>query len=139
MSETSRNPLEQRVWEALSRVNDPEIHRPGTELGMIDHIRGNDAGDAEVTLKLTIAGCPAARRIEANVTEATLDAEGITSASINVDVMTAAERQVFIEIVRGAGRPVQFGPDSLTRVIAVTSGKGGVGKPSLTASLAVSL
>ncbi|MGO3147195.1 MAG: Mrp/NBP35 family ATP-binding protein [Leucobacter sp.] len=139
MSDSLRSPLEQRVWEALSRVNDPEIHRPVTELGMVDHIRVDDAGAAEVTLKLTIAGCPAARRIEANVTEATLEAEGVTSARIDVDVMTPAERQAFIEIVRGRGRPVQFGPDSLTRVIAVTSGKGGVGKSSLTASVAVSL
>lgn len=135
----ARSGAEQTVWDALTRVIDPEIHRPITELGMVDRISVNEHGAAEVDLKLTIAGCPAARRIEADVTEATLGASGVTEARIDVGVMNAKERQAFIELVRGTGRPVQFGPDSLTRVIAVTSGKGGVGKSSLTASLAVSL
>lgn len=127
------------LWASLGSVIDPEIHRPVTELGMITGLSIDDEGIADVTLKLTIAGCPAARRIEADVTEATLATQGITAARIDVGVMTPAEREAFIETVRGPSRPVQFGPDSLTRVIAVTSGKGGVGKSSLTASLAVAL
>ena len=139
MTETHRNKAEQQLWEALSRVNDPEIHRPITELGMVGELRVDSAGSADVPLKLTIAGCPAAQRIEREVREATLGAPGITEARVNVSVMTPAERQAFVETVRGPARPVQFGPDSLTRVIAVTSGKGGVGKSSITAALAVAL
>lgn len=139
MTEHSRNEAEQRLWDALSLVNDPEIHRPITELGMVGELRVDDAGAADVPLKLTIAGCPAAQRIEREVTEATLGTVGISAARVDVSVMTPAERQAFVETVRGPARPVQFGPDSLTRVIAVTSGKGGVGKSSLTASLAVAL
>ena len=139
MPEPDRSDVEERLWASLSRVSDPEIHRPITDLGMVDRLVVDSAGRATVALKLTIAGCPAARRIEADVTEATLGTEGVTAADIEVGVMTAAERQAFIEKVRGKTKPVQFGPDSLTRVISVTSGKGGVGKSSLTASLAVAL
>ncbi|GAA1317741.1 Mrp/NBP35 family ATP-binding protein [Leucobacter albus] len=139
MTSQTRSSAEQGLWDALSRVNDPEIHRPITELGMVGELRVDEAGAAEVPLKLTIAGCPAAQRIEREVREATLAAPGITAAAIDVSVMNPAERQAFVELVRGPARPVQFGPDSLTRVIAVTSGKGGVGKSSLTASLAVAL
>ena len=139
MTTAPRTPAAQLVWEALSRVNDPEIHRPITELGMVGDIAVDAQGAADVPLKLTIAGCPAAQRIEREVREATLGAAGITAARIDVSVMNPAERQAFVETVRGPARPVQFGPDSLTRVIAVTSGKGGVGKSSLTASLAVAL
>ncbi|MFC5338609.1 Mrp/NBP35 family ATP-binding protein [Leucobacter denitrificans] len=134
-----QNAIEQQVWNSLARVIDPEIHRPITELGMVDRVRVSDQGVADVSLKLTIAGCPAARRIESDVTEATLGTAGVSEAQIDVGVMNREERQAFIELVRGSGRPMQFGPDSLTRVITVTSGKGGVGKSSLTASLAVSL
>lgn len=136
---TPSSEAEERVWASLGGVIDPEIHRPVTELGMITGIAIDESGAADVSLKLTIAGCPAARRIEADVTEATLSTAGITDARIDVGVMTPEERQAFVETVRGPARPAQFGPDSLTRVIAVTSGKGGVGKSSLTASLAVSL
>lgn len=129
----------ERLRVSLSRVIDPEIHRPITDLGMVDRLAVDEAGRATVALKLTIAGCPAARRIEADVREAALGTEGVAAADIKVGVMTSAERQAFIEKVRGKSKPVQFGPDSLTRVIAVTSGKGGVGKSSLTASLAVAL
>ncbi len=139
LAASPKNDVEQRVWASLGRVIDPEIHRPITELGMVDGVSVDAQGFADVSLKLTIAGCPAARRIESDVTEATLGTAGVSEARVEVGVMNREERQAFIELVRGAGRPMQFGPDSLTRVIAVTSGKGGVGKSSLTASLAVSL
>lgn len=139
MTDTERSGSEQRLWDALALVNDPEIHRPITELGMVGDLNVDDAGIADVPLKLTIAGCPAAQRIEREVREATLGVDGVTVARVAVSVMTPAERAAFVETVRGPARPVQFGPDSLTRVIAVTSGKGGVGKSSLTASLAVAL
>ncbi|MFC6234917.1 P-loop NTPase [Leucobacter soli] len=138
---TAKSPVESAVWAALGRVKDPEILRPVTELGMIDGIEVDEAGAAAVRLKLTIAGCPAARRIEADALAAIEGAPGVTAATIEVGVMTPEERQAFIERVRGdrALRAPQFGEDSLTRVIAVTSGKGGVGKSSLTANLAAAL
>jgi ATP-binding protein involved in chromosome partitioning len=132
---------ERAVWAALERVRDPEILRPITELGMVQEIDVDEAGRAEVSILLTIAGCPAARRIEADVLAAARGAAGVSESAVNVGVMTPEQRRAFIERVRGdrGSRPQQFGPDSLTRVIAVTSGKGGVGKSSLTAGLAVAM
>ncbi len=132
---------ERAVWAALERVRDPEVLRPITELGMVREVRVDSDGAADVSILLTIAGCPAARRIEADTQAAAAGASGVTGATVHLGVMSPAERRAFTERVRGPGgaRPVQFGPDSLTRVIAVTSGKGGVGKSSLTAGLAVAL
>lgn len=129
------------VWRALEGVRDPEILRPITELGMVKNVAVNETGVATVAISLTIAGCPAARRIEADTLAATLTADGVTGAAIEVGVMTPTERKEFIETVRGKGltRTPQFDHTSLTRVIAVTSGKGGVGKSSVTANLAVAL
>ncbi len=130
---------EQSVWRALESVRDPEIMRPITELGMVRGVEVTEQGLATVAISLTIAGCPAARRLEADTLEAALQASGVTDAKVVVDVMSPAERQAFIETVRGSGatRRPQFDRESLTRVIAVTSGKGGVGKSSVTANLAV--
>ncbi|SDQ38061.1 Mrp/NBP35 family ATP-binding protein [Leucobacter chromiiresistens] len=141
MTERSDSGAEGAVWRALDGVSDPEILRPITELGMVRGVAVDAAGRAEVSILLTIAGCPAARRIEADVRAAAASAPGVTGVAVDVGVMTPAERQSFIERVRGdrGARPQQFGPDSLTRVIAVTSGKGGVGKSSLTTGLAVAL
>ncbi|MBL3698408.1 P-loop NTPase [Leucobacter luti] len=138
--ETAAGP-ELAVWAALDRVRDPEILRPITELGMVEDVSVDAAGHAEVSILLTIAGCPAARRIEADTLAAAESAPAVASAHVTVGVMSPAKRRAFTERVRGPGgvRPQQFGPDSLTRVITVTSGKGGVGKSSLTAGLAVAL
>jgi len=132
---------EAAVWAALERVRDPEVLRPVTELGMVREVSVDAGGRAAVSLRLTIAGCPAARRIEADVAAAAASAEGVSEVAVEVGVMTPEERRAFVERVRGdrGARPQQFGPDSLTRVIAVTSGKGGVGKSSLTAGIAVAL
>ena len=141
MTDRSDFGAEGAVWRALDGVSDPEILRPITELGMVRGVAVDAAGRAEVSILLTIAGCPAARRIEADVRAAAASAPGVTGVAVDVGVMTPAERQSFIERVRGdrGARPQQFGRDSLTRVIAVTSGKGGVGKSSLTTGLAVAL
>ncbi len=130
---------EQAVWHALEGVRDPEVMRPITELGMVRSVEVSEQGLATVAISLTIAGCPAARRIEADTLAATLSASGVTNAHVEVGVMTPEERREFIETVRGSGltRKPQFDQGSLTRVIAVTSGKGGVGKSSITANLAV--
>lgn len=138
---SSATATEQAVWRALDTVRDPEILRPITDLGMVRGVSVDDSGIASVGISLTIAGCPAAQRIEADTRAATLSAPGVTSAHIDVDVMSPAARAEFTDRVRGARaqRVSQFGPTSLTRVIAVTSGKGGVGKSSVTVSLATAL
>lgn len=124
---------------ALEGVRDPEVLRPITDLGMVRDVTVTADGKATVSIALTIAACPAARRIEADVFEATQQTAGVTEAIVEVGVMSPEEREAFTEKVRGgrAVRESQFGEGSLTRVIAVTSGKGGVGKSSITANLAV--
>ena len=125
------------LLRALGRVNDPEIRRPLTELGMIPSAEVED-GVARIRLELTIAACPAADRIRADVSEAALSVTGVESVELDVGVMEPAKRKALVERLRGT-RPMQFGAESLTRVIAITSGKGGVGKSTVTAGLAVEL
>ena len=93
-----------------------------------------------VDLQLTIVGCPAADTIERDVRVAAGSVPGVVAVDVDVSVMDPATRAALTERLR-AGRPkgVQFTPDSLTRVIAVTSGKGGVGKSTVTVNLAVAL
>ena len=122
---------------ALGRVIDPELRRTITELGMV-HSAVLDGGVARVELALTIVGCPMADRIERDAHEAVAAVPGVEAVEIAMTVMDATERQALIERVRGQRRS-RFGPDSLTRVIAVGSGKGGVGKSTITANLAVAL
>lgn len=129
------------LWAALSRVNDPEVRLPITELGMVANAAIDSEGNAEVEVKLTITGCPAAQQIEKDVRAAVATVTGVQALSLQMSVMSEDERHSFIETVR-AGKPARsnrFTADSLTRVIAVTSGKGGVGKSSVTASLALAL
>ncbi|WP_238706930.1 Mrp/NBP35 family ATP-binding protein [Microbacterium lushaniae] len=128
------------VRSAVSAVSDPELRRPLGELDMVRAV--SVAGDvAHVEIALTIVGCPAADRIERDVRSAAAMVPGITAVDLTVGVMTPEQRRALTERLRG-GRPARtmpFGPDSLTRVIAVTSGKGGVGKSTVTANLAVAL
>jgi ATP-binding protein involved in chromosome partitioning len=135
-----RDGLADRVRRALDAVIDPEIRRPITELDMVGDIRVDAAGAASVDIRLTIVGCPAARTIERDVRVAVEGVGGVTSAAIDVGVMTREQRAALTERLRGPGkRRMPFTADSLTRVIAVTSGKGGVGKSTVTANLAVAL
>ncbi|WP_434317090.1 Mrp/NBP35 family ATP-binding protein [Leifsonia sp. P73] len=129
------------VERALSGVLDPEIRKPVTELDMIGGVTVDPDGHATVRVKLTIVGCPAADKIERDVRAATASVPGVNGVTVDVSVMTPAERAALTEKLRGgrAARAQQFGPDSLTRVYAVTSGKGGVGKSTVTANLAVAL
>jgi ATP-binding protein involved in chromosome partitioning len=128
------------VLAALGRVVDPEIRRPVTELDMIRGVDVQSGGSVRVDLQLTITGCPAADTIERDVRAAAESVDGVTAVDVDVSVMSPATRAALTERLR-AGRPrgVQFTPGSLTRVIAVTSGKGGVGKSTITANLAVAL
>lgn len=130
--------LAENVWSALAGVIDPELRRPLTELGMIERVDERADGSVEVELRLTIVGCPAARQIERDVRSAVESALDGAPYDLEVGVMTREQRTALTERLRGsrAGRVHPFGRDSLTRVIAVTSGKGGVGKSTVTANLA---
>ena len=129
--------LRDRVRASVGAVTDPELRRPLSELGMVRRAEV-DGAIAHVEIALTIVGCPASDRIERDVRDAASSVAGIESVDLELSVMTPAERADLIGRLRGARR-MPFTPDSLTRVIAVTSGKGGVGKSSLTANLAVAL
>ena len=124
---------------ALGMVIDPEIRRPITELDMVGATSVAD-GVAAIDLKLTIVGCPAADRIEADVRAAALRVPGVDSVDLRIGVMTREEREALTLKLRGGrARGNQFAADSLTRIYAITSGKGGVGKSSLTANLGVAM
>ncbi|WP_295127188.1 Mrp/NBP35 family ATP-binding protein [uncultured Leifsonia sp.] len=133
--------LAELVGRALGGVLDPEIRKPVTELDMIGGVEVDAAGHATVQVKLTIVGCPAADAIERDVRTAAASVPGVTAVTVDVSVMSPAERTALTQKLRGgrAARAQQFGPDSLTRIYAVTSGKGGVGKSTVTANLAVAL
>lgn len=138
MNNNSRNALEASLYTALARVEDPEIRKPLTDLDMVQVRSVSAAGEAEIDLLLTIAGCPAAKKIASDVQHAALSVPGITGVKVAVSVMTAKQRQELINRIKPE-RKNQFGKDTLTRIIAVTSGKGGVGKSSLTTALALQL
>ncbi|PTT23196.1 sodium:proton antiporter [Microbacterium sp. HMWF026] len=132
--------LADRVRDAVAAVTDPELRRPLGDLDMLREITVAD-GVADVGIALTIVGCPAADRIEREVRDAAASVDGIDAVEVRVGVMSPDERKALTDKLRGgrAKREMPFGPDSLTRVIAVTSGKGGVGKSTVTANLAVAL
>lgn len=132
--------IEAAVRASLEKVIDPELRQPITALDMVGAVSVDDAGAASVELKLTIVGCPAATSIERDVRDAVIGTTGVTRAEVTVGVMSREERDTLTAKLRG-GRPrqTQFGPDSLTRSYAITSGKGGVGKSTVTANLAVAM
>ena len=126
------------IFEALSKVNDPELHRSITELGMVESI--SQTGE-KVLLKvlLTISGCPMRDRLRTDIEAAALSVPGVTTVEIDFGVMNEEQRANIKKLLRnGREAFISFAQkDSLTRVIGVASGKGGVGKSSLTANLAV--
>lgn len=128
------------VFRALGSVIDPELRRPITELGMVGEVV-ETVESVSVQIKLTVSTCPAADRIEGDVKEALASIAGERSFEVRLDVMTPQERAVLKESLLGgrAPRTNPFGADTLTRVFLIGSGKGGVGKSSLTANLAVAL
>ena len=133
--------VEQAVHAALATVDDPEINRPITELGMVKSVVVVD-GVADVGVYLTVVGCPMREMITKRVTEAVSRVPGITSVRVELDVMSAQQRADMRKNLRG-GTPeavIPFAqPGSLTRVYCVASGKGGVGKSSVTVNLAAAL
>ncbi len=132
---------ESAVREALSHVQDPEIGRPITELDMVKSvdIEGNDV---TVGIYLTIAGCPMKSTIETNTRAAVEDIDGVGKVTVTMDAMSDEQRRALKQKLRGgqAEPEIPFAkPDSTTRVFAVASGKGGVGKSSMTVNLAAAL
>jgi ATP-binding protein involved in chromosome partitioning len=128
------------INRALSTVIDPELRLPLTELDMIGEVTLVD-GHATVEVKLTVVGCPASAKIERETREAVLGVAGINSVEIQLGVMTQVERDALKAKLRN-GKPPRFNPfgkDTLTRVFLVGSGKGGVGKSSVTTNVAVAL
>lgn len=135
-------PNRDAVYEALKGVIDPEIRRSIVELGMLDEFTIADDGTVDVRVLLTVAGCPLKDTIISDTTKAVQAVEGVTAVNVELGTMTPEQRQEMREKLQGPGatRPIPFNePNSLTRVYAVASGKGGVGKSSVTANLAVAL
>ncbi|MFB4310537.1 Mrp/NBP35 family ATP-binding protein [Actinomadura sp. GTD37] len=132
----------ERVTEALATVNDPEIHKPITELDMVKGIDIAADGTVRVGVYLTVAGCPMKDTITKRVTEAVAKLDGVASVQVELDVMSEEQRKDLQTKLRG-GQPakeIPFAqPNSLTKVYAVASGKGGVGKSSVTVNLAAAL
>jgi ATP-binding protein involved in chromosome partitioning len=131
------DPRREQIWEALGRVIDPELRRPVTELDMVRDIR-IDRGDVGVTIALTVAGCPLRTSFEEQVGEHVGGVEGVRSVRLDFDVMTPEEKAALSTKLRGdvAERSKGISVDRNTRVLAIASGKGGVGKSSLTVNLA---
>jgi ATP-binding protein involved in chromosome partitioning len=135
-------PTVEQVTAALATVQDPEIHRPITELNMVDSVEIAPDGVVSVRVLLTVAGCPLKDKITKDVTEAVSAVDGVTGVRLDLGVMNDEQRAALQTQIRGDNpvREVPFAqPGSLTRVYAVASGKGGVGKSSVTANLAVAM
>lgn len=135
-------PSLEQVNAALAQVNDPEIKRPITELGMVESVEISDGGAVHVTVLLTVAGCPLKDTINRDVTAAVSAVPGVTGVELELGVMTPEQRAALGETLRGgqAQREIPFAqPGNLTKVYAIASGKGGVGKSSVTVNLALAL
>ena len=135
-------PVESEIRAALSTVDDPEIRRPITELGMVDAVTVEAAGRVGVRVLLTVPGCPMKEQLTREVTAAVSRVAGVTSVDVQLGVMTDEQRTSLRTTLRGDApvNEIPFAqPGSRTRVYAVASGKGGVGKSSVTVNLAVAL
>ncbi|MDF3304061.1 Mrp/NBP35 family ATP-binding protein [Rhodococcus sp. T2V] len=133
---------ESAVRSALARVQDPEIRKPITELGMVKSIDIAADDSVDIAIYLTTAGCPMRTEISDRVTKAVADVPGVGAIRVELDVMSDEQRTELRKSLRGdSAEPViPFAqPGSLTRVYAVASGKGGVGKSSVTVNLAAAL
>jgi ATP-binding protein involved in chromosome partitioning len=130
-------PLRDEILKALEGVIDPELRRPVTELDMVRDVR-IDGGDVAVTIALTVAGCPLRSSFEQQVAEVLAPVAGVENVSLDFDVMSPEEKTALTTKLRGGvtERTKGISLDRATRVIAVASGKGGVGKSSLTVNLA---
>lgn len=135
-------PTQQQVMDALATVNDPEIKRPITELGMVDSVEVGADGSVAVRVLLTVAGCPLKDTIERDVTTAVRTLAGVSSVDLSLGVMSPEQRAGLTEVLNNgrAQREIPFAQaGSLTKVYAIASGKGGVGKSSVTVNLALAM
>jgi ATP-binding protein involved in chromosome partitioning len=126
---------------ALATVDDPEINRPITELGMVKSVDASKKGVVKVGIFLTVAGCPMRDAITERVTTAVMGVADVTRVEVELDVMSDDQRTKLREQLRGGEvKEIPFAKaGSTTKVFAIASGKGGVGKSSVTANLAVAL
>lgn len=135
-------PNHEALLAALDTVIDPELRRPITELGMLDSVQVDEQGRALAVVRLTVAGCPLRETITADATAALIKLDGVTDVDVELTVMTAEQRAELKVRLQGSTpvRGIPFNDESsLTRVYAVASGKGGVGKSSVTVNLATAL
>ena len=123
---------------ALGTVIDPELHKPLPELGMVESVNFTD-GVAKINILLTIIGCPMKDRLNSDITKSLANISEVKSVEINFGVMNEEQRNNVKKLIRGGREKfIPFAqPDSLTRVLGIASGKGGVGKSSVTVNLAV--
>ena len=139
---TDTSKLQAAVSAALAEVHDPEIRRPITELGMVEWVSVGPNGAATVKILLTVTGCPMREKLTTDVTAAASAVAGVSSVRVELGVMSDAQRTELRTKLRGDNpvNEIPFAqPGSRTRVYAVASGKGGVGKSSVTVNLAVAL
>jgi ATP-binding protein involved in chromosome partitioning len=136
------SPTVEQLTAALATVIDPEIKRPITELGMVDRFGVPATGVVEVKVLLTVSGCPMKDTIDRDVRRALGAVAGVTAVDLTLGAMTDEQRSELQTMLRG-GKPakeIPFAqPGSLTKVFAVASGKGGVGKSSVTVNLALAM
>ncbi|WP_434966696.1 Mrp/NBP35 family ATP-binding protein [Janibacter indicus] len=133
---------DEQLRDALSTVIDPEIRRPITELGMVETAAVDADGLATATILLTVSGCPMKDTLTTDTTKALAAIDGVTDVKVTLGVMNDEQRAELKTHLRGgqAEKEIPFAkPGSLTRVYAIASGKGGVGKSSITANLAAAL
>jgi ATP-binding protein involved in chromosome partitioning len=135
-------PDEAAIRAALSRVDDPEIRKSITELGMVEAVSCDADGGVRVDVLLTVAGCPMKEQLTRDVTQAVRAVPGVTTVEVHLGVMSDAQRTELRQKLRGdaPANEIPFAqPGSRTRVYAVASGKGGVGKSSVTVNVAAAL
>jgi ATP-binding protein involved in chromosome partitioning len=142
VSSTQTAPSVDAVRTALDGVHDPEINRPITELGMVKDVTVAADGTVGVAVWLTVVGCPMRDTITSRVTTAVSAVPGVRDVRVELDVMSDAQRTALRRQLRGSAEEprIPFAePGSLTRVYCVASGKGGVGKSSVTVNLAAAM
>jgi ATP-binding protein involved in chromosome partitioning len=132
--------ITQAIHQALATVSDPELHRPLPDLGMVESVAFNN-GIAQIKILLTISGCPMRERLHNDVLSAVSQVPGVSRVELEFGVMNETQRDNVKKLLRGGREKfIPFAqPDSLTRVWGISSGKGGVGKSSVTVNLAAAL